>query len=246
MGVLNNIWNGFLGLVYPEVEGCLYCEVDELVTDEVQLCEKCLNKINYITDNYCEKCGRLIIDEEECKNCEEYNYQFNKARAVATYNQALSDYIYDMKYQGRQALAKPLGQILGIYGLEFYKREDLDVIIPVPLAKEKLKTRGFNQAYLLAREVSKKLDLPINDQVLKRAVNTVSQSKLSPLKRKENVSNIFYCEPEYVKEIKGKYVLLIDDIYTTGATVNECSKVLLRAGARDVSVLTLATGEQGQ
>lgn len=246
MGLLDNLWSGLLDLVYPEVTGCLYCENDELVTNEIQLCQNCLKKIEYITDDYCQKCGKLLSEAEgeSCNFCQEKNYQFEKARAVAIYEGALTDYIYDLKYRGRQTLAKPLGKLLGIYGREFYAQTDLDLIIPVPLAEEKLKVRGFNQAHLLALEVAQYLEIPVNNRVLKRAVDTPSQSKLSLLERKENVSNVFYCEPQAVEIIKDKHLLLVDDIYTTGSTVNECSKVLLRAGAKEVSVLTLATGKQ--
>ncbi|SJZ44372.1 ComF family protein [Selenihalanaerobacter shriftii] len=245
MGLLNNLWNGLLDLVYPELQGCLYCEESELVTDDIHLCQNCLEKIEYITDNYCQKCGKVLSEEKDyCDICEDHKYLFNKARSVALYSGGIPDYIHDFKYEGRQALAQPLGKLLGIYGLEFYDRQKLDLIIPVPLAEEKFKNRGFNQAYLLAKEVGGCLDLPVDNRVLKRAVNTASQSKLSLLERKENVNSVFYCEPEKTKDIKGKNILLIDDIYTTGSTVNECSKVLLRAGAKEVSVLTLATGQQ--
>ncbi|ADL11793.1 phosphoribosyltransferase [Acetohalobium arabaticum DSM 5501] len=233
-----------LDLVYPEPAKCLYCDEDNLVSDQIQLCRDCLERIDYITDNYCSKCGKLLDEGPECSTCQEHKYYFDQARAAALYSGGLVDYIHQFKYQGEQILAKPLGRLLAVCGSNFYKQEEIDVIVPVPLAVEKFKSRGFNQAYLLALEVGKYFGLSVDNRVLQRAVDTVSQSKLSPEERRKNVSNIFYCEPDKLGVVEDKEILLIDDIYTTGATVNECAKVLLRAGAESVSALTLATGRQ--
>ncbi|MCK8824168.1 ComF family protein [Fuchsiella alkaliacetigena] len=247
MELLASLKESLLDLVYPRPGYCLYCQENELRPGQFKICEECLLEIDYITEGYCQKCGKLLaeveVEEQLCADCEDQNYKFSRARAAATYA-SIGDYIYQLKYEKKQALAQPLGEILGVCAVQFYNPRDLDLIIPVPVSAKKLKKRGFNQANLLAQEVAKKLDLEVNNEVLKRAVDTVSQSKLSLAERKENVKDIFYCEPKQVKEIKEQTLLLVDDIYTTGSTANECAKVLLRAGAAEVKVLTLATGRQ--
>ncbi|MBM7623026.1 ComF family protein [Sporohalobacter salinus] len=245
MEVLYDLWRGLLNLIYPHPAKCLYCDSEKMISSQIQLCRDCLSQIEYITDNYCISCGKPMNDKDKkCSTCQERKYYFNQARAVALYSGSLVDYIHRLKYQGEQILAKPLGKLLGICGTKFYDLQEIDLILSVPMAVEKFKSRGFNQAHLLALEVGNYFKLPVNNGVLRRAVNTVSQSKLSPAERKKNVSNIFYCEPDRLGMIEDKDLLLIDDIYTTGATVNECAKVLQRAGAASVSVLTLATGQQ--
>jgi ComF family protein len=122
--------------------------------------------------------------------------------------------------------------------LEFLNQCDADLIIPVPLHPRRLRWRGFNQSLLLAKQVSRKYDVPMDPFVLYRKRETAPQTQLAENERRKNVRGAFATDPE--KSLKGKSLLLIDDVYTSGATVNECSRVLLHDGAKDVYVLTLA------
>ena len=121
---------------------------------------------------------------------------------------------------------------------EFFRDCSLDGIVPVPLHPKRLRWRGFNQAVLLAREVGREWRLPMDPFVLRRSRNTSPQTQLPEEERRKNVRRAFEIAAE--KSVKGKSLLLVDDVYTSGATVNECSRTLMRAGAKEVYVLTLA------
>jgi ComF family protein len=121
---------------------------------------------------------------------------------------------------------------------EFLRQCHVDLIVPVPLHPKRLRWRGFNQSLLLARQVSCLYEVPTDPFVLNRARETAPQTELAEDERRRNVRGAFATSAE--KSLKGKSVLLVDDVYTSGATVNECSRVLIRGGARDVTVLTLA------
>ncbi|MGB7949152.1 MAG: ComF family protein [Candidatus Binatia bacterium] len=121
---------------------------------------------------------------------------------------------------------------------EFLAECHVDLIVPVPLHPKRLRWRGFNQSLLLARQVSRKYDVPVDPFLLDRRRETLTQTELTEEERRRNVRGAFETDPK--KSLKGRRVLLVDDVYTSGATVNECSRVLMRAGAREVTVLTLA------
>jgi ComF family protein len=121
---------------------------------------------------------------------------------------------------------------------EFLAECHVNLIVPVPLHPRRLRWRGFNQSLLLARQVSRKYDVPVDPFLLDRRRETLTQTELTEEERRRNVRGAFETDPK--KSLKGRRVLLVDDVYTSGATVNECSRVLMRAGAREVTVLTLA------
>jgi ComF family protein len=121
---------------------------------------------------------------------------------------------------------------------EFLNRHPVDLIVPVPLHPKRLRWRGFNQSVLLAREVSRAYDLPMNPFILVREKETSPQTQLSEEERRKNVRRAFSVRS--AESLDGKAVLLVDDVYTSGATVNECSRILVQSGAREVYVLTLA------
>ncbi|MGM0471733.1 MAG: ComF family protein [Bacillota bacterium] len=244
MSLVRELGRGLLDLIYPSQLKCYYCGNKKAFSTKIHLCEDCLSRIEYITTNYCQRCGKLLTSPGLCYSCQQEDHYFLQARAATFYNEAMKEYIYQLKYQQSQQLAQPLGRILGICGINFYGYQRFDVVVPVPLAAEKLMKRGFNQAALLADSAAKEMKLKVNNQLLKRTINSKQQSKLSAIARRENVKNIFYAPQEVVDQIKGQRILLVDDIYTTGATVNECSRVLLAAGVDSVTVLTLATGRQ--
>ncbi|MCK4261622.1 ComF family protein [bacterium] len=149
--------------------------------------------------------------------------------------------IHFFKYQKKAYLARPLGEML-IDGMS--NDEDLreaDFLIPVPLDGRRFREREFNQAHLLAQVVSRDFKITISSRNLRRARRVPPQTQLSRKQREENVKGLF--EVRSREEYKGRRILLIDDVFTTGATVNECARVLKEAGAEEVSVLTVARGE---
>jgi ComF family protein len=136
------------------------------------------------------------------------------------------------------SLGKPLGRVLA-HGCRTWLEEwKVDVVVPVPLHPRRLRWRGFNQSVLLGRELSRVFDLSLDPFLLQREVETPPQTQLSEDERRRNVRGAFTVNPQ--KSVQNRSVLLLDDVYTSGATVNECSRCLQRAGAKNIYVLTLA------
>jgi ComF family protein len=150
----------------------------------------------------------------------------------------MAEAISRFKYQGASRLAKPLGAFLAEYKDPEFPFADFELILSVPLHPRRLRQRGFNQSLLLARRVNRMHSIPLDFTALQRTRHTEPQTQLSGPERRENIRGAFEVRrPEGIVE---KHILLIDDVFTTGATVQECSRVLLKAGAKRVDVLTLA------
>ena len=166
---------------------------------------------------------------------------FVRARSWACYPRdpdlphPLRNAIHRFKYGRKASYGKVLGNLMAQACEAHF--EDIDVIIPVPLHPERLRWRGFNQAVILGRAVSRTWRVPINPFLLQRTRPTRPQTELARRERQSNVRGAFTINPK--RSVKRQQLLLVDDIYTSGATVKECSRVLLRAGARSVQVFTL-------
>ncbi len=150
----------------------------------------------------------------------------------------LREVIHRFKYGRQAALGQPLGRLVARACQPWFQTSALDLIIPVPLHPRRLRWRGFNQSVLLGREVGRAWGIPLDPFVLTRKTETVPQSTLTLKERGPNVRGAFSIAPR--RSVENLRLLLMDDIYTSGATVNECTRVLLHAGAREVRVLTLA------
>jgi len=160
------------------------------------------------------------------------------ARALGSYDGSLQETIHRWKYEGRTSLTPFLGKWM-TEGLTRYWDPNLfDLLIPVPLHLYRLRERGFNQAVLLVKELNRRTGIPYQKRILEKRKPTAPQVSLSGVERERGVRGSFHVVGR--EELEGKSLLLVDDVYTTGATVNECSKVLLAAGAKEVNVLTLA------
>ena len=169
---------------------------------------------------------------------------FQKARAWACYpseeseGHPLREVVQRFKYGRKVSLGKPLGRLLARGCSEYLAAHPCDIIVPVPLHPKRLRWRGFNQAVLLGREVGRLRRVSMDPFILLRSRETPPQTQLTEEERKKNIRGAFSVDPK--KAIEGKRLLLVDDVYTSGATVNECSRTLIRAGAKEVYVLTLA------
>ncbi|MCK8827015.1 ComF family protein [Natroniella acetigena] len=235
--MLSKVYNFILELLYPAWPSCPACG-REFSSSEIGFCSECIDEIEFIGDDYCIKCGKLT-ENKLCLDCREQERFFSQARAVGLYDAGLKEYIKQLKYEQRQQLARPLAGLLTRYAEYYYQINRLDLITYIPIHKERLEERGFNQAYLLAKQLASELRLPIKS-LLARIVDTARQSELARQERLQNLAGKFKIENQQL--VKGQRILLVDDIFTTGATVNEASKLLLEAGAKDVKVITLATG----
>ena len=242
--LLKKFTHYFTKLIYPNGIKCIFCG-DELNQNEYNsTCESCLKKLPFI-NNYCEKCGNPIRKDEigVCFSCKTTNYNFNKARSVFVYIDEVLKTIHKFKYNNGKYLYKPLAKFM----LEFYATQSMfaDCVTYVPMFKKKEKLRGYNQAKLLANEFANNLNIPIFD-FCEKVIDNESQTSLDLKERRENVKDTFKFKTEFKKDIKDKVVLIIDDIFTTGATSNEISKILINAGAKDCFVLTLAHTPLGE
>ena len=168
------------------------------------------------------------------------------ARAAVAGDQQLMAVIHRFKYAAKTQLAAPLGGLMLSIFLRQWETEKVDLVLPVPLHPQKMRSRGFNQSYLLIRSwkaVADAMhvtlpDIPIQTDVLIRIKATVPQTDLDRRQRFKNVKGVFSLR--FPEKVYGKRLLVVDDVYTTGATVNECARTLLKFGAERVDVLTLA------
>ena len=214
------------------------------------LCQTCLSGFLPVESPICPRCGVMfksrVGEDHVCGECLNSPKRFGIARAPGVYDRTLMSLIHCFKYKGKIQLARPLGMLLFIAFISFWDKNSVDLIVPVPLHIKRFRQRGFNQAFLLIRDwpgIAKTLniDLPFlqtDREVLVRSKWTESQTGLDRKKRIANIKNAFSISDS--EKIADKKILLVDDVCTTGATADECAKVLLNGGARHVDVLTLA------
>jgi ComF family protein len=214
------------------------------------LCPDCSAGFCPIETPICPRCGVMFKTREGedhiCGMCIESPKKFQMARASGIYDKVLVDVIHCFKYKKKIQLARPLGMLLFYDFVRYWGGKSMDLVIPVPLHAKKLKRRGFNQAFLLVREwmhMAETLNMEwpgirMETTALTRSRGTEPQTGLSREKRVYNIKDAFSITD--FQKVAGKKILLVDDVYTTGATVEECARVLLKAGAEQVDVLTLA------
>jgi len=166
------------------------------------------------------------------------------ARSVGRYEETLMTAIHRFKYQGRTGIGEVLGGIMADFAGGIWDMKAFERIVPVPLHRKRLQERGFNQAVILARILSKRFDIPLDFISLAREVFTPPQVGLGREARSANVHGAFAVR--HPERIAGRRILLVDDVYTTGSTLEECARVLIRAKAETVAVLTLARAVHDQ
>lgn len=230
---------GLLDLIYPAF--CAVCseKIEPLL--DFGVCESCLKTIKTLESPLCQRCGipqkNISTNSQHCNFCKGEKFFFDRQLSTSAYKGALKVCIHQFKYKRKRKLGKILSQIM----LEFAKKhlsiEEIDLITCVPLHNRKLAERGFNQSEILAKNIAENLNIDFSNPILRKA-NTKSQFNLNKDQRVRNVSGAFTCSDK--TNLNNKKVLLVDDIFTTGATVNECAKTLKSSGAEKVIVLTMA------
>ena len=221
--------------VFPEDVTCDVCGEELVANTRFRLCAECLEKLPLIKGHICLSCGAPIKDESDyCIRCQNMESAFERSRSPLVYDGEAKALVYTMKFGGKPYIAKTLGAFMADCFVQNGMRAD--VIVFVPMTKEEEKRRGFNQAELLARDLGDRVKLPVLP-ALEKVKDTSSQKELNREERAKNLEGAFKCT---LKEVKLLNVLLVDDVFTTGITANECAKALLKGKAKSVSVLTAA------
>lgn len=226
---MKEIIESLLELVYPTC--CAGCgRFGQLV------CQDCVDLLPLIGTKFCLKCGKptyYLVDD--CRDCRKKRFVFSEARSLGLYQGNLKELVHKFKYGNRRGLAEIFVNLL----IEHIGRDyfGVDLVTCVPLSRRKKNERGFNQAQSLAEQIALQLNLPFSE-VLCQEKETQDQSKLRAAERKKNIKGAFSLKCDSPPE--GSTVLLVDDVFTTGSTVNECSKVLKASGAELVKVVTVA------
>lgn len=206
------------------------------------LCAACWSGLAFITDPQCGRCGLpfeyALEGTSICGACLARPPAFDVARSALHYDDASRPFILAFKHGDETRHARPFAKWM-LRTLNGVMRDDM-LIIPVPLHRKRLLKRRYNQAAMLARELARLGELPCEMEVLHRIKATPSQGGLSAQGRRSNVQGAFALSPKGAKVLNGRSVLLVDDVFTTGATVNACAKVLRKGGAAFVAVVTLA------
>jgi len=210
----------------------------------VQLCPVCLAKAPPLLSPKCSCCGAPFESslgaDHLCGPCITNPAPFSSARAALLFEGSTRELVHQFKYGKRVLLRRPLGLLAAAYLDDCARAFGADLIVPVPLHSKRLRQRGFNQAILLGEIFSHRWGVPLSRNNLRRIRWTEPQVNLGAAERAANVKGAFAVTSE--EEIAGRRIFLVDDVYTTGSTVKECSRVLLKGGAAEIAVLTVARG----
>lgn len=248
--IFETIKDGIAEAIFPSNIYCICC--GSLIDNSrpYAFCDACVKKFHWITGRTCDKCGKALPDTYKgklCYDCMRIEHTFEKGFSCLTYGIHEREVLLDHKYNGKGYLAAKFGDIL--YDRISCENIRPDVIIPVPISAGRMKTRGYNQSALMAKQLSKRWGVPMDDTALVRRKETTLLRSLNPAERRLALSGAFavlrrgqFGKNAESRRLEGKTVLLIDDIYTTGATVDTCASVLMDAGAEKVYVLTLMSG----
>jgi ComF family protein len=239
-GLARRLVRASLDLVYPR--HCPSCADPLLTSHDGSICRACASKIALIGPERCRKCGMPTGPHTEpqssCAYCRNRNLRFRRATAPYRYDGVVRELIHALKYRGATSLAPHFAEMMGRDLADTGIMDEVDLVMPVPLHWLKQARRGYNQAELLAERLAGRSGLPVGRRGLRRVRHTPSQTALSGAERHENLQGAFAVRsPEAVK---GRTILLCDDVMTTGATASDCARALLEAGARDVYVSVAA------
>ena len=222
-----------LDIIWPN--RCVFC--NKVIPWNEKYCLECYDKLELTDDRLCKRCGQYFC---MCKRNKYYKIiypYYETCVCVANYTTSAKDLILNLKYKESKISADFAGEMI-------YNKMDLSVynnpiVISVPMTKKALRKRGFNQSELIANKVAKLSGFEYNDNILIKVKETATQKTLTEAQRRKNLIKAFAVTDKEL--IKGREILVIDDVTTTGATLNECAKVLKRAGAKRIHAATFAT-----
>ncbi|MDQ6643091.1 MAG: ComF family protein, partial [Chloroflexota bacterium] len=203
-------------------------------------CSSCMAKFGPVIPSSCQRCGKAILEPDmACKTCDRGPEKLNGLFGVSGYEEPLRSCIHGLKYEGIVRLAEPLGFLLAQRFV--HTRMEADAIIAVPLHRDRQQERGYNHAQLLAEVCARQVGVPFHEHMLVKHRATLPQVGLSIRERHLNIAGAFLCAPTYATgALVGRTIVIIDDVATTGATLEACAAPLFTAGAREVRGLVLA------
>jgi ComF family protein len=232
-----------LALLYPEV--CQLCRSEPATAREGFVGRQCWSQVQFIRPPFCDRCGLPYPGEITgafvCSNCHDLELLFSSARSAVIAKTAVLEAIHRFKYSRALWFENFLAGLLVREAVPVLLRgEPWHAIVPVPLHPLKEREREFNQSALLARRLGEATGIPCDETILSRLVPTATQTHLNRAQRAENMKNAIVVRPD--RNLKGRRIVVVDDVFTTGATTNQCARALRRAGAAEVCVWTVARG----
>ncbi len=238
---------GLISLLFPA--DCRVCQHPLEPSNITFVCIDCWSKIKWLKAPYCSKCSRPLpstfksIPTFLCPECRRQNVYFNRAFIPTLYEGVMKKVIHLLKYNKKTGIMRSLEKIIRSYfNCLNSSFPCLDLVVPIPLHRKKLRERGFNQAELIAKVVAKHLQVRLTKGNLKRTKATITQTSLDRKERRRNLREAFTVKNR--DGFQAKNVLLVDDVYTTGTTIKEAAKVLKEAGVKEVYVFALARAPQ--
>lgn len=236
-----NIIDFMLDVLYPK--RCVACDKVLLkIEKDKGFCKACQRKVRFVGPVFCMKCGAPIKDDrkEFCGNCENNKHIFIQNKAIYRYEGDMRLAMYRFKYANRRCYAKVFAKhAVELYG-DWIKRNKIEVIVPVPMYEPKKKRRGYNQAEVFAKALSEVTGIPMSTEIVRREEDTEAMKQLNAIKRKKNLLNAFSLTKNVVQFRK---VLIVDDIYTTGTTMDEVAKMLKYGGMDELFGMSICIGE---
>ncbi len=225
------------GIVFLYPAKCRVCEAFLEITSIPYICADCWHDIQFLEPPWCDICGTPDV-RGRCDECATAPPRYGKLRSIAFYQTTLQDAIHLFKFEKKQVLAEHLIHLINAHIPIDCCIADYDFILPVPIHKKRLRERGFNQATLLAKGIAQTEGVPVLTDTLVRHRHTVAQSSLGMEARQHNITGAFEVpNPEVIRD---KRILIVDDVFTTGATIREAVNELWKADPAEVDVLTLA------
>ncbi len=234
-----NYYNTFLNLIYPQK--CAICGIS-LLYDANYICNICINKIKLLSEPLCKKCSKELPPFTKhngiCSSCASSSFYFQYCFSAVRYDELTKIIFHEIKFKKRRNLLNIFHYHLHAKLKSTKQMIDNSIVIPVPLDSKRKKEREFNQSNIIAKKVSSYYHIPYEPNLLFRIKENIPQSILSRKERINNIKGAFIVKKK--NKIENKNIILVDDVFTTGSTVNECAKALKEAGANKINVFTLA------
>lgn len=225
-------------MVFPRPRSCLICN-EKHQKSGLYICEKCYDKVKRVYPPLCSNCGRPLASNTYCTHCKNREYQFSQVLSFGIYEAHLRTLIHLFKYKKYSGIAYEIAKIM-MSEMDLVNAIGNDILVPVPLHPNKVKTRGYNQSQVLCEALSKNSQLSWADLLIRKN-NSPAQSTYNLKKRLNAVKGQFTASKNIFTALNNKNIVLVDDVITTGSTLNECAVVLKKCGVKRVRALTIAT-----